>query len=160
MYSKPFLFILVLLVSRLNQLDIGTRLSKSEIPESNSVQCATAPSQTYPCLTLMVEGIKFVVGYDEKTSRIRYLSTQDSGFATKEGLHVGNWIRVRADELIAFKGWKIVGPKSESGWRPVVGYLGERIRFSDGTIVDLSQPRHEPPISGEVQILELEKGGV
>jgi hypothetical protein len=108
---------------------------------------------------LKVEGVKFEVGYDQKR-RVRYLSTQDEQFATKEGLHVGNWMKVREDNLFAIKGWKIFGPKTKSGWRPVVGYFTEEVQFRDGTVVDLSQPRHTPLRTGEVQILELEKGGV
>jgi hypothetical protein len=161
MYTKAVLFICCLaVVTRLNQLDLGARLSKDQIPEGNTFECVATPSQTYPCVRLTIVGVRFVAGYDEKTRRIQYLSTQDRNFATKEGLHVGDWMRVREDELVAFEGWKIVGPKTESGWRIVVGYLGQQVRFSDGTTLDLSQVRHEAPRSGDVQILELEKGGV
>ena len=160
MYAKTVLFIFFVLVNRVDQLDLGDRLSKSQIPDGNTTVCVATPSQSYPCVRLTIEGIKFTVGYDKETSRIRYLSTQDRSFATAEGLHVGDWTRVREDELIAFDGWKIVGPKTKSGWRFVVGALQQQVRFSDGTVVDLSQPRHDPPRSGEVQILELEKGGV
>lgn len=149
MYAKSFLFIFifVVLITRLDQLDLGARLSKSQIPEGNTFEWVATPPQTHPCVR---KGVRFAVGYDEKTSRIQYLSTQDSSFATREGLHVGGWTRVREDELILLKGWKIVGPKAERGWRIVVGRPGQQVRFSDRTVVGLSRVRQEPPRSGEV----------
>jgi hypothetical protein len=152
---------LIVMTMRLDQLDIGTRLGKNQIP-GNSTRCAATPSQIYPCVKLTVEGVEFTVGYDEKTARVRYLFTQDKHFATKEGLHVGDWTKAREDELLSFSGWKTIGPQTPSGWRIVVGsgYFGEQVQFADGTVIDLTQPHHTPPRTGDVQIRGFEKGGV
>jgi hypothetical protein len=160
MYAKAVLILCVVLVTRLDQLDLGARLSKSQMPESNNFECVAKPSQTYPCALLTIEGVKISVGYDEKSLLIRYLTTQDKKFKTPDGLQVGMWMKVSEDELVAVPGWKILGPKAKSGWRPVFGYLGKKVEFSDGTVIDLSQPRHAPPRTGELQVLELEKGGI
>jgi len=149
-----------LLITRLGQLDLGVRLDKHQVPKDNTTMCVATPSQTYPCAFLIIKGIKFKVGYDEKSRRIRYLSTQDQNFTTPEGVHVGMSMKVREDELIALPGWKIFGSRARSGWRPVFGFLRSGVTFSDGTFVDLSQARHAPPRAGELIIQELEKGGV
>lgn len=90
MSTKAFLFLCGALVARLNQLDLGARLSKSQIPEGTTFECGATPSQTYPCVRLTIEGVKFAVGYDEKTSRVQYLSTPDRKFVTQEDLHLGD----------------------------------------------------------------------
>jgi hypothetical protein len=69
MSTKPFLFIGVALVARLKQFDLGARLSESQIPEGNTFECVATPSQTYPCVRLTIEGVKFAVGYDEDVAR-------------------------------------------------------------------------------------------
>jgi hypothetical protein len=160
MYAKAFLILCVVLVTRLDQLDLGARLSKSQRPERNNFECVATPSQTYPCALMTIEGVKISVGYEEKSLRIRYLTTQDKKFKTPDGLQVGMWMKISEGELLAVPGWKILGPKAKSGWRPIFGYLGKKVVFSDGMVIDLSQPRHDPPRTGELQVVELEKGGV
>ena len=147
-----------LLITRLDQLDLGVRLDKDQI-QAISLECVATPSQTYRCTPLTIEGVKIAAGYDE-TLRIRYLTTQDRKFRTPEGLHVGMWMRVSENELVAITGWKILGPKAKSGWRPVFGDVGEKVKFADGTVVDPSRRRYRPPRRGELRIVELEKGGV
>ncbi len=159
MLTNAVFLVCVVLISTLDQIDLGARLNKDEI-SGRSLECVATPSQTYPCEFLTVEGVHVAVGYERDNLRIKYLSIQDKHFKTKDGLQVGASVTVSEDQLVAIPGWKVFGPRAKSGWRPVFGYFGEKVRFSDGTVVDLAQPRHDPPRAGQLEILELEKGGV
>lgn len=161
----PFAWLLLsLLPVATSQVDIGTVLSSNQVPPQNTTVCAATPSQTFPCASLKIDHVAFKVGYDPETLQIKYLSTQDKNFQTEDGLRVGGWMKVREDQLLAIHGWMILGPKTKDGWRPVVGLnlrdTDDKVRFADGTIVDLSQPKHQPLRTGKVKILEFEKGGV
>jgi len=162
MSAKAVLLFCMLLVTRLGQLDLGARLDRGQVPKRSKASCASGPSQTYPCISLTLEGVKFTVGYDEKSLLIKYLSTQDKNFRTPEGLQVGAVMTMGEDQLMAVPGWKVLGPRAKSGWRPVLGdmLLNHQVQFSDGTVIDLTQPHQNPPRTGELVILELEKGGV
>jgi hypothetical protein len=162
MSIKTLFLVALLLVTRLDQLNLGVQLDKGQVPKRGKVACAATPSQTYPCVTMKIEDVEFTVGYQEESLRIKYLSTQDKKFRTPDGFQVGTSVTVREDQLVHVPGWKILGPRLESGWRPVFGHIldDDKVLFRDGTVIDLSQPRHGPPRTGELEILELEKGGV
>lgn len=158
-------FALVLLpVATFGQLDLGSHLTSAQIPKDN-LQCASTPSQTYPCvLGLKVDGVKFnTVGYDSATKRVKYLITSDPRFRTKEGLQVGDWIEISENQVIAYPGWNIYGPRTKDGWHIVVGAAllpDQTVQFQDGTVIYPSGSRTGPPRIGKVQIREFEKGGL
>jgi hypothetical protein len=143
-------------------IDVGTRLGHNQVPRNNRDRCAIAPLQTLPCIPgLMVGGVKFKIAYDAHSSEIRYLSTDDQQFVTNDGLQVGSWIQVQANQLEFFPGWNIYGPTSKDGWRTILSSgLSGRLEFSDGSVLDLSDPRSVPNKTGKVMIVGFEKGGV
>lgn len=155
---------LLLPIAMFGQLDLGDRLTSVQLLKNSNLVCAATPSQTYPCaLDLTVSGVTFSsVGYDSKTKRVKYLVTSDAQFRTKEGLRVGDWIEVSEDQVTSYPGWRIYGPKTKDGWHIVLGsaLLEEKITFQDGTVINPSASRKDPPRVGKVQILEFEKGGL
>jgi hypothetical protein len=143
-------------------LDVGTRLSHDQLPRNNKDRCAIAPLQMLPCIPdVMVMGVKFKIAYDAHSSEIRYLYTDDQQFVTSEGLQVGSWIQVQTNQLEFFPGWNIYGPTTRDGWRTILssGLSGE-LEFSDGSVLDLSDPKSVPHKTGKVMIVGFEKGGV
>lgn len=160
--TSAFLF---LPIAAFGQLNIGDRLTGTQISKNKNVECAATPSQTYPCVQGMTDkGIVFsIVGYDAKTKRIKYLYTIDEHFRTKEGLKVGDWIEVSEDQLIPVTGGFIYGPKTKEGWHIIVGRtlgITEQVQFQDGTVIYPTESRTVPPRVGKVQIRGFDKGGV
>jgi hypothetical protein len=159
--SSAFLF---LPIATFGQLDLGDRLTRAQILKNKNVECAATPSQTYPCVEYMIDkGIVFsTVGYDSKTKRIKYLYTSDEHFRTKEGLKVGDWIKVSEDQVIPVASWYIYGPKTKDGWHIIVGstLIAEKVQFQDGTVIYPSAPRTGLARVGKVQIRGFDKGGV
>jgi hypothetical protein len=150
------------------QLQVGQKLQTHLAEKQVSAYCAVTPSQIYPCVNLKLRGISFVVGYERDTHVIKYVSTKDEKFETKEGLRVGSEIEVRSDQLHLFDGWEILGPVTSDGWRIQLGAWSMsdsgqlsfgRLQFTDGTVIDLAHPPKSPK-QGRVKIFGFEKGGV
>ncbi len=152
-------------------LVLGARLDQFQAAGTKTTRCVTAPSQAWSCTDIVVKGARFKMGYDDKTRAVKYLFTDDPGFKTNDGLHVGSWIEARERDLVLVPGWRIYGPKTKDGWRTLIGTpfrfnnqtekleLSGIVRFADGTTVDLSRPASQPPRTGRVKILGFEKGG-
>ncbi len=70
MLTKAIFLACLMLISALDQLDLGARLNKDEI-SGKSQACAATPSQTYPCEFLTVEGVHIAVGYERESLRIK-----------------------------------------------------------------------------------------
>ena len=144
------------------QTDLGSRLRRDQVQRLDSHECATTPSQTYPCLqNVILDNVHFsVVGYESRTRRITYLLTDDKHFVTKDGWRVGSVIEVAEDKLLSIPGWNIYGPKTKDGWHMILGSAlrGSVINSADGGTVDPSKP-----VPGRVhrfKVVELEKGGI
>ncbi len=161
---KRFLVLFVALIPLLAvaQTDVGMELPSALIPKKNHNQCAATPSQFYPCLqNVTIDGVRYaVVGYDQHTRRVKYLSTHDESFRTKDGLRVGAVTELSEDELVLVTGWNIIGPRTPDGWRPIYGSFldGHVIRSVEGDAVDLKEP-----IAGKkhrFKIVSFDKGGV
>src|SRR2546427_5223531 len=107
------------------KLEIGSVLPTRYVPQKNRNLYMTHSSQFRPYIERKVGGIKYIIAYEEKTREIKYISTYDKRFKTSGGLIVGGYIDVQGDQVSAYPGWEIRGPKSEDGWQPLLGFDSE-----------------------------------
>jgi hypothetical protein len=105
------------------KLKIGTKLPRKYLPKEDEQgkQIATHPSQFRPFIEKTVGQIKYLIAYDDKTYKIKYLETRDKRFKTGNGLQVGSKIEVTRDTLTIYGGWYIFAAPTPDGWRPIVG---------------------------------------
>ena len=123
-----YCLLLVLLIPQLAEvknLDIklepGAELAEWHVPKEPRRLISTHPSQLRPYIEVTIEKVDYVIAYDEKTRRIKYISTEDEDFRTKKGLKVGDYIKLKRDEIVVFPSWEIRGPKTSDGWFPIIG---------------------------------------
>jgi len=104
------------------KLEIGAKLNRKFIPRKISQMIATHPNQLRPFIKQTIDGVTYVIAFDEKTREIKYIHTDDKNFRTANGLRVGADLSVAKNELVSYLGWEIRAPVTPDGWYPVVGY--------------------------------------
>jgi hypothetical protein len=111
------------LASKLNHIpEIGDKLEKKNIPASAfKNMCAITADDFYPCFRPKIDGIEFMIAFEEHTFRVEYITTQDPKFKTADGLKVGDVIDVQEKDLVDYESWDIFAPRTRDGWRPIVG---------------------------------------
>ena len=150
------LFLLLPQLVEIKNLDIklepGSVLAAHHIPEKNNRLYMTAPSQLRPYIEVTIEKVDYVIAYDEKTSKIKYIVTDDKDFRTKKGLKVGDYIEVTEDQVVAFPGWEVFGPPTTDGWSTVIG-------FNLPEMNPVSKEAFKENKTLKVPILRFSKGG-
>ena len=105
--------------------------------KDSRIQIAAASAQTWRACMVTYAGIEYTVGVD-KEGTIHFLDTSDPGFATPEGLRVGNSLA----QVVAAGAWKPVHPeigwgyhtKLPSGWSVYFGHWDAKELPSDATV--------------------------
>jgi hypothetical protein len=103
------------------KLEIGAKLNRKYIPKRVTEQIATHPSQLRPFIKRTVDGVEYIIAYDEKNREIRYIHTTDKSFRTVSGLQVGSETPLKREQLKVYPSWEIRAPRAADGWYPVVG---------------------------------------
>jgi hypothetical protein len=104
------------------KLEIGAKLNRKYIPRKISEEILTHPSQTRPFIKRTIDGVEYIIAFDQRTREIRYIHTDDKNFRTKNGLRVGSEISVAKNQIVSYPGWEVRAPITPDGWYPVVGY--------------------------------------
>jgi hypothetical protein len=112
--------------------EIGSKLSKKDIPADPTELWMTHPVQMRPFITRTIDDVKYVIAYDEEMRRVRYITTSDSNFKTRNGLSIGQFVEVSPSQISAFPGWEVHAPLTKDGWIPVIGFLNRVTILSDG----------------------------
>jgi hypothetical protein len=115
------LFSLTFVPQEKTKLEIGAKLSRKYIPKKVTEQIATHPSQFRPFIKRTIDGVEYIIAYDEKNREIKYIHTTDKNFRTASGLRVGSEIPLKREQLVVYPSWEIRAPKTSDGWYPVVG---------------------------------------
>ena len=134
------------------KLEPGAVLPAHHVPEKRTRLIATHPSQLRPYIEVTIENVDYLIAYDEKTRKIKYILTSDKDFRTRKGLKVGDYIEVTEDQVAAFPGWEIFGPKTTDGWFPVIGVDLEGMN-------PVSDEAFKKSKTVKVEILRFSKGG-
>lgn len=103
------------------KLEVGAKLNRKYIPKKVTEYTATHPSQMRPFIKRTVDGVEYIIAYDEKSREIKYIHTTDKNFRTEGGLRVGSEIPLKREQLVVFPSWEIRAPITSGGWYPVVG---------------------------------------
>jgi hypothetical protein len=103
------------------KLEVGAKLNRKYIPKKVTEQIATNPSQFCPFIKRTIDGVEYIIAYDEKNREIRYIHTTDNNFRTASGLRVGSEIPLKREQLVIYPSWEIRAPVTSDGWYPVVG---------------------------------------
>lgn len=82
----------------------------------------THPGQTRPFIDPSIDGIKYIIAFDEKTREIKYIYTNDKNFRTANGLRVSSEIPLTRAQIEIIPYWEIRAPVTPDGWYPVVGH--------------------------------------
>ena len=90
------LLLLIPQLAEIKNLDIklepGAVLAAWHTPKKTTRLIATHPSQLRPYIEVTIEDVDYLIAYDEKTRKIKYIVTSDKDFRTKKGLKVGDYI--------------------------------------------------------------------
>jgi hypothetical protein len=107
-------------------LQIGARANAESRRHSRHKMCMTHSAQMDPCSEQTIAGIKYTIAYRESSRKISYISTNGAQFRTEDGVAIGSTVDLTRDQIQAFPGWEIRGPKRSDGWRPLfgIGFLG------------------------------------
>jgi hypothetical protein len=145
------------------QLELGAEVKQEFIQEKKTKELyMTHPSQLRPFIRQEIDGVGYVIAYDEESRKVKYITTNDKDFTTDEGLRVGNFIELTKDEIIAYPGWEIRGPANKDGWHPVVGFLDKVTIMKEAKRVttDIEQIwKLDPSDRFQVMVIGFSKGG-
>lgn len=101
------------------KLEIGAKLSRKYVSLSKSYML-TAANQTRPFIETTIYDVEYLIAFDQKTRKIKYIHTIDDNFRTANGLTVDSKITFTREELIIFPYWEVRAPATPDGWFPVI----------------------------------------
>jgi hypothetical protein len=91
-------------------------------------RCMVSSGQLDKCFRDTVNGIRYTVAFRRRGlcgNVVTYVHTDDPGFKSPDGLHVGDALAIeKIETVVAAPGFEIYGKKGK-GWIPVVGFNGE-----------------------------------
>ena len=160
-----FCFLLIMPVQKQKpaQLELGAEVKPEFIQEKKTKELyMTHPSQLRPFIRQEIDGVSYVIAYEEESRKVKYITTNDKDFTTDEGLQVGNFIELTKGEIIAYPGWEIRGPANKDGWHPVVGFLDKVtiMKESNRVTTDIEQIwKLNPSDRFQVMVIGFSKGG-
>jgi hypothetical protein len=105
------------------KLEIGAKLPRRYVPRRIKELMGTGPTQARPFIRKNIGGIEYYIAFEEKTRKIKYISTSDKNFYTMNGLHFGSEIIVTRDQLTIYPQWYIFAPATPDGWIPILDPL-------------------------------------
>jgi hypothetical protein len=141
------------------KLEIGARLKKRDVPRESPNLYMTHPAQTRPYIERNIDGVDYIIAYDEKSRVIKYITTNDEDFRTANGLRVGSYIEVSKEEVIAYPGWEIRAPETSDGWYPIIGFVGGITVSSEGRDIKVNEEEMEANVKVKAKVVRFSKGG-
>jgi len=109
--------------------ELGQRLTVPRASLKVNQQCASGPSQFYPCFSAEFSGLEYTVFWTYEDSGkepvIRHIRTVDKNFVAPSGHRIGDVVQLERDQLLPVAGFHVYGGKAFGGWRMVVGFNGE-----------------------------------
>lgn len=133
------------------ELEVGAKLPAKYIPKNNRKLYMTHSAQLRPFIVQEIEGITYIIAYDEKDSVIKYISSNDKEFKSEDGLRTSDYIEVQADQVIAYPGWEIRGPVNKKGWQPLLGFVSKMTVLDNGKDTELILVEHRLPAGKSVK---------
>lgn len=142
------------------KLEVGSELPAKYVPKNNPKQYMTHSAQFRPYIEQNVAGVRYVIAYDKKNHVIKYISTDDKQFKSADGLQVGGYVEVNDEQVEAYPGWEIRGPKDKDGWQPLIGFNSEMtvLDGSNDTRIELKQYRLAAGQQVKAKIIAFVKG--
>ena len=101
------------------KLEIGAKLPRKYISGKERLTL-TAAAQTRPFIEKTIGNVDYIIAFDEKTRKIKYIHTMDEDFRTSSRLKVDDEITFTREELEIFPYWEIRAPATPDGWFPVI----------------------------------------
>jgi len=114
-----FAFVFVTQAQSDIKLRIGAKLPRKYTNNSEG-QIVTAPSQSRPFIRKTIAKVDYIIAFEEKSRKIRFIQTLDKDFRTSNGLHTGSKITLNQKQLNIYQNWHIFAPTTPDGWRPIV----------------------------------------
>ena len=139
-------------------LEVGAKLKKKHIPKRNLNLYMTHPSQLRPYIERKINGVNYVIAFDQKSREIKYISTHDTNFLSANGLKVGSYIENLIENLYVYPGWEIRAPKLADGWLPIVGFNGEVTTSIEGKDVSTNVKKIDAGRNIKVKVTGFVKG--
>jgi hypothetical protein len=102
------------------KFEIGAKLPRKYVLLSKG-SIVTDASQTRPFIETTIDDVDYLIAFDQKTRKIKYIHTNDDDFRTVNGLTVDSEITFTREQLIIFPYWEIRAPATPDGWFPVIG---------------------------------------
>ena len=122
----PFLFVTFGALQKADfKLEVGAQLPAKYVPANNRKLYMTHSAQFRPYIEREVEGVSYIIAYDDTTRVIKYISTNDKRFKPTNGLEVSGYVEVNDEQVEVYPGWEIRGPKDKDGWQPLIGFDNE-----------------------------------
>lgn len=121
-----FLFSSATLAQTEIKLQIGTKLSRKFIPRESEETKTEIEVQRInvndfsPFVQRTINGVNYIIAYNEKTRKIEYTYTSDKNFVTENGLRVGTEFLATADQLTGCPSWHTYASETSDGWFPIV----------------------------------------
>jgi hypothetical protein len=100
--------------------EIGEVLDRRYIPKETG-ECADDSEESAPCGLTVVNGIEYLIAYDEASHKITYIRTIDPTFITSDGLSAGGYIEIKENQITRIEGMDILGPATADGWWVLIG---------------------------------------
>lgn len=123
------------------KLEIGARVPAGELAEEKGARLyMTSSASLRPFIEREINKVTYVIAYDDKTRKIKYLSTDDPDFKSSQGLKVGDFLEVKGDHVYVMPGWEIRAPGGEDGWEPLIGFNSELTVWGEHKEVKLTVP--------------------
>jgi hypothetical protein len=141
------------------KLEIGAKLKKRDFPKTSRKLYMTHPAQMRPYIEKNIDGVDYIIAYDEKSRVIKYITTNDEDFRTANGLRVGSYIEVSKEEVIAYPGWEIRAPQTSDGWYPIIGFVDEITISIDGRDDKVNVEGLEANVKVKAEVIRFSKGG-
>lgn len=102
------------------KLEIGAKIPK-RLVNGEVKYLATAAAQMRPFIEVKVKTVQYMIAFDEKTRKIRYIYTTDRAFRAATGLKVGDEITVPYKSIEILGYFQLRAPAGKDGWQPVIG---------------------------------------
>lgn len=103
------------------KLELGAKLPRRYI-DDDVKYLVTAGAQTRPFVEITVSGVRYMIAFEEKSRRIKYIYTTDANFRSANGFKIGDEITVLYKDLNILGYFQIRAPADRKGWQPVIGF--------------------------------------
>ena len=104
------------------RLEINSKLPARYIKKKGLIEFTfTAAAQMFPYIEISIKQIDYLIAFDRKSRKIKYIYTTDEDFQSADGQKVGQEITVKWDDIRVLGYFQLRGPADKDGWEAVIG---------------------------------------